>query len=266
MKFQTKLLSLALALVMTVCCLASCNLGGNNNINGDGGSGDVSIDTDVYICDVEIKFATADDKMKDVAYAMSSSSKILSDGDNLFITTKANTGNVSVKDSYTLHSGILYRETNVTVGDISASERFMSNGESLTKDQLLASVDKSANIGLADFYTIDTIDTATYTTIFYCSELLDEAKERLSEIYSSEFSVLGDAIVILKDAELEIETFLNATQRSILSCHFEIILGGESYEITMHTYKTYNYSILVRFDAPIDTESYKPTSLKDIIG
>ena len=265
MKFQTKLLSLALALVMTVCCLASCNLGGNNNINGDGGSGDVSIDTDVYICDVEIKFATADDKMKEAAYAMSSSSKILSDGKNLLINTQAATGDISVKDIYTLYDGILYRETLVSVGDIAASECLVSNGESLTKDELLNKLDKSSNVGLADFYTIESEDTPT-GTIFYCSEMLDEAKERLTQVYASEFSVLGDAIVILKDAELQIESHLNTTTNSILSCHFEIILGGESYEITMHTYKTYNYSVLVQFGAPMDAESYKPTSLKDIIG
>ena len=306
MSSLNKLLGLLLALTLSLSCLSACDQldiegiiggavgegnGGENEQtpddekNTDGGNGEnegsngeddgntggddnleSEIDDGKYLMNVEISFATGDDKMKPAIDALDSSSSVITvDGENIKIETLTALDSSSVKDSYVFVDGVLYRETVVSALGLTAAEYKKADARDLTRDKLYSDVGTAAQIGISDFLTRDMSKTAN-GYYFSCSNISDSSKDSLVNIFASRFSGVNEAAVILEGAEYTLETEGDRNTISTLSCHFVITMNGESYEITMHILSEYDYSSGAAVTHPEDSDKYTEADYSGVIG
>ena len=299
MRSLNKLLALFLALTFSLFCLSACdqldiegiiggdvgegnggeneqtpddenNTGGENGENEGNTGGDNNsegeIDDGKYLMNVEIRFATGDDKMKPAIDVLDSSSSVITvDGENIKIETLTALDSSSIKDSYVFVDGVLYRETVVSALGLTAAEYKKADAPDLTRDKLYSDIGTAAQIGISDFLTRDMSKTANGYS-YSCSDISDSAKESLVNIFGSKFSGVNEASVTLEGAEYILETEGNRNTLSTLYCHFVITMNGESYEITMHILSEYDYSSGAAVTHPEDSDKYTEVDYSDVIG
>ena len=251
MRASKKIGCLIICLAMLFTCLTSCDIIGGK------------IDPDKYQANVRIAFATNDDNMKGTIDAMSSSSVIMADGDNISLHTTANSGDTSVNNSYVLLDGVLYHHLLIISGDYSAESTKKANVDEESKDDIISKAGTGADIGLIDFETSEMyIDGGL--DVYSCSDITSEAKDSLENILTSDFSTLG-ATVSIKEAYYTLEMKDGVEMGSALSVSFEININGKVYEVTMHVYTDYDYSADVSITLPTDSEGYETVSYDKII-
>lgn len=252
MKHFEKLLALALVIIITVSALASCHL-----FEGE-------LQTEKYVADVRIVYAADDEAMRAVIDSMSASSVLYVDGDNVKVDTQTVSTGVMINDSYVYVDGVIYHAKDVLVNTNSASSYEKADMPAASRDALIAKIGTGANIGLSDFETQET-NSSGDTTEYVCSDLNDDAKQSLQDIFAARFAGL-DAAVQLDGAEYILETYKGRNTSSALSCHFTIMMSGHTYNITMHIYYDYDYEAEVNISAPQDADKYTQVSYEDIIG
>ena len=254
MKSFNKITSLLLLLVLSVGILASC---------GDP-AGPQPQQTDNYVANVEIRFATNDDAMKAAVDAMSSSkSTVYVTKDEMRIETSAEMNEISLTDNYVYFLGILYHENKITVNDQSYAEYKMATVGEADREKLLSDVGAGAGVDVSDF-EIQDMTGDEKNAIYTCSNIKDDAKNSLQAIYASNFSALN-ATVELSGAEYTLETENGRDKSSTLSCHFVIDMDGKSYEITMHITTTYDYEAKFGISAPFNIDDYIEVGYDEII-
>ncbi|MBR4835985.1 MAG: hypothetical protein IKU99_03135, partial [Clostridia bacterium] len=94
-----KILALLLTVMLLGSALVSCDM-----INPGTGEQPDPIDTSSYTANVEIKFATDDDKMKSAVNAMNASSVIKVSGEDISVSTTTTSGTTTVSEEYILIS------------------------------------------------------------------------------------------------------------------------------------------------------------------
>lgn len=252
MKHINKITALALVMIVALSCLASCNMFG-----GD-------LQTDKYVANVRIVYFADDEAMQATIDSMSASSVLTVDKDNIKVDTQTALTGVMVNDSYVYTDGVIYHAKDVLVNSNSASSYEKADMPAESRDALISKIGPGANIGLADFEVQET-NTSGDITEYSCSEITDESKASLQAIFAARFAGL-DAVVQLDDAEYMLETYKGRNKSSALSCHFKIIMGGHSYEITMHVYYDYDYEVDVNISAPEGADKYTQVPYEEIIG
>lgn len=266
MRSFEKLISFLMALAIMVGCLASCN--NKNNGPDDNGNKDDNqqqeLQSDKYAANISVTFATNDDKMKDAVYALNSSASTLYvDGDKVMLDSLAELDNISVKDNYVYIDGVIYHGTLVTANGKSASVYEKANMTAENRDKLIADFGTGSDIGVGDFETHDmTGSNGNFT--YTCSDINEDAKKSLGDIFASEFSGLG-ATVQLDDAEYILTTENDRDESYTLSCHFSVTMNGETYTVTMHISCDYNYDAAVNILAPQNADNYTLVSYEEII-
>ena len=299
MRSLNKLLALLLALTLSLFCLSACdqldiegiiggavgegnggeneqtpddenNTGGENGENEGNTGGDNNsegeIDDGKYLMNVEIRFATGDDKMKPAIDALDSSSSVITvDGENIKIETLTALDSSSIKDSYVFVDGVLYRETVVSALGLTAAEYKKADAPDPTRDKLYSDIGTAAQISISDFLTRDMSKTAN-GYYYSCSDISDSAKESLVNIFGSKFSGVNEASVTLEGAEYILETEGDRNTLSTLSCHFVMAMNGDSYEITMHILSEYDYYSGAVVTHPEDFDKYTEVDYSDVIG
>lgn len=258
MKIFTKLMSLMIAFVVCFGCLTACSFGSGNNVQPD------EINPDEYVAKVDIKFATNDDKLKSAVDAMNSSAEICAKDGNIYVVTSSGVNTTFAKREYTLIDGMLYCRTNVEVSGLSVTETKKAEMGAENADKLISDVGAGASVGIEDFYAVD---VAMYgeRTSYTCSDAFDETKLSLASILSDDFSAIG-ATVTVTDVEYTLETEGEVPMSSVLSCSYSINLGGETYEITMRLYTSYDYKTPVSIVLPEKAEEFKTVSYSEIVG
>ena len=265
MRSFAKLISLLMALAIMVGCLASCN--DKNDVPGEnqGNNQQQELQSDKYVATINVKFATNDDKMKEAVYALNSSeSKLYVDGDKVMLDSSTELEKISVNDNYVYVDGVLYHSTVVVANGKSASSYEKANMSIENRDKLISDLGTGADIGVGDFETHEMTslgDNITYT----CSDISDDAKKSLCDIFASEFAGLG-ATVQLDSVDYILATEKDRDVSYTLSCHFSITMNGATYTITMHISCTYDYEADVNILAPQNTENYTSVSYDKIFN
>lgn len=250
-----KLVCLICCLAIALGCLASCDI-----IDG---LGNAEINPNKYEASVRIVFATDDDKMKDAVDSLSSSSVILSDGENVSVLTTAGSDDARVTDSYRLFDGTLYHSLEIVYGDYSAESLEKAELNEIDKALLLNNVGPSADVDVTDFNTVEE-NGADGIYTYTCTDITDEARASLLEILASDFDSIG-AEVRLTDVTYVLDTKNDIEIGSTLSCSLEITVDGATYLVTMRTYTEYDYSARVNITAPENADDYTSVSYEEII-
>ena len=260
MNNTARIISLLLALVICIGCLAACT-------PTTGGEGDNQIEetpqSDNYVANVQIKFATNDNKMKTAVDAMSSSAVINVFGENVSVTTSAKVNDNSTTSSYVLFDGMLYNSTSLSLGEHTVSESKKAEFAGESKESFIADVSSTVRIDAADFYVVDISKNGDKTS-YACSDAFDEAKTDLAGLVADRFEAIG-ATVTVSNIEYQLETEGERNISSILSCDYVITINGESYEITMRLYTSYDYDAPVAVTAPENADSYVSVSYDEIV-
>ena len=257
MRSLNKLTALLISLVIILGCLASCD-------NTAGTEDPEDLQTDNYVATVQIKLATDDNKMKAAVDAMSSSSVINVSGDNLSIHTVSDANETKLDNSYTLIDGILYHSLVINVGEYTVAETKKAEFTAENKDKLIYDVGAGASIGVEDFYNVEASkfgDAYTYV----CSDAFDELKESLVDLVSSRFESIG-ATVYIDNVDYQLESLNGRSSSSVLSCSYVIAMDGESYEITMRLYTSYDYDSEPQISLPENSDSFTLVSYEEIVG
>lgn len=251
MNALNRLTSLLVVLIIIIGCFSSCDGMGKGK------------QTDTYVANVRIKFATNDGKMSAAVDAMNSSSVISVDNDDIQIETTSSMNDISTKETYVYVDNVMYHSTSVTVGNKSASEYEMASVSQTEVDSLVSKAGVGADIGIGDFLTQEmTGEKGKYT--YTCSDMTDEAKESLCKIIGGSFEKI-DATVRIDSADYILETDNGRYMSYILSCNLLITMNGQTYEVTMRTYCDYDYDVKVGISTPLDIEKYEQVSSEDII-
>ena len=249
MNMMKRILALVLTLAVAVGALASCDM-----INPPADNRD----PDVYTADVEIKFATNDDKMKSAIDAMNSTATILRNGDDISVVTNSVSGENSVTESYVLAGGVLFHGLSVKVGKYSLDEHKMAYVTESDFDTIIASIGQGADISADDFSSSSAVGSdVTYT------DILEDSKASLVKIMSKSFESLG-ATVSIGNVSLTLTKDGDFVDTSVLSCEYNISLDGNNYSVTMRIYTEYNYTSEVTVGTPDDADKYQPTTLEEI--
>ena len=251
---NTKIIALALSLFTVLSMLASCGF-----INNGG-----TRDADSYTANVQIKFATNDDKMKSAIDSMNAFGVVLYDKGNINVSTTSASGDNQVENEYTYIGGILYHDYSVKVGDYSVSESKKALMDDLAREELVAKIGAGAGIGAEDFQN-KTEEKLGKVTVYTCTDITDEAKATLDSVMSKRFASIG-ATVYLESADYIEEQIGGLVDNSVLTCSYVISLNGKSYEVTMRLYTTYDYDTPVEIVRPDNSESYQVVSGDEIIG
>ena len=244
MKLSNKLMAMLLSFVLVVSMLASCE-----------DPVEQPLQTDNYIANVEIKFATNDDAMKAAVDAMNSSkSTVYVSGDEMRIETLASLNDIMLADNYIFFLGNLYHEQKLTVGEDTMANYEMASVGEADREKLLADIGAGASIDVEDF-EISNKEGQDGNISYNCKNIKADARESLQAIYASNFSAFK-ATVELSGAEFRLETENGRDKSSILSCHFVINMDGQTYEITMHITTTYDYDTVFGISAPVNVDEY----------
>lgn len=223
----------------------------------------VELQSEAYKATVEIRFATNDDKMKAAIDSMNASATILTDGESLSVSTLSTTENSETKKEYVLAGGTLYHSTSVKVGALSVSEQKKAAFSSENKNSLISKAGPGAAIGIEDFYVVDTTmagDVMSYT----CSDVFEDTRSSLASLLGAQFDALG-ASLQLGDVEYICETRGGRTESSILTVNCTVTMDGESYEITMRTYVSYDYDAEIQISSPENAADYREVSYGEIL-
>lgn len=260
MSIKTKIAAILICIVMVCGTLVSCDIIGQGN-NGN----NQNLQTDKYTLTVTTQFATNDEKMKSAINALGAANYVINvDGDDLQLENSTELQGASVDNSYIYVDGTLYHAQTVSVGDkqLSSYEKSIMTVEE--REALVSNLGTGASIGIGDFLD-QQMNTFGATTTYICSEMDEESKASLSEIYEKKFAAIG-AEVIIDSASYQLEVLNGRNHKSVLSCDFVIILDGEEYKLTVHTYYTYDYDAEFSISAPENADRYTETSTEDIIG
>lgn len=250
----------ALLLCLTLICgsLASCDV-------LDRLQSGTKRDADKYEAEVRVVFATNDEKLSDAVNAMNSSATIKADGENMSVVTTAKSNDTTVTETYTVLDGRLYHFLSVQSGTYYADKREQADFSDTDTYMLLSEIGTGADIDITDFETSRESDGANEKKTYTCSDITDQAREGLHASISDKFAPLG-ATVNIKDVTFILEVEGDLEMKTTLSCDLEIIMSGNSYEITMRTYTTYDYDANPEISAPSNSDTYKEVSYKDILG
>lgn len=222
------------------------------------------LQSDTYVVNVRMVFATNDEKMKDAVDAMSASAVLSVDHGDISMEAISTVDDIAVKKSYVYVGETLYHSNETSLGDMSVSEYEKATATKVDVKSILSQAGAGASIGLDDFDTHEVYGSKGVNN-YFCSDINEEAGESLCNIMASKFEGL-DATVILTEASYSLDTESARNVASVLSCSFKITMNGTTYEITVHTYCDYDYDAEVSISAPADTEKYADVSYKDIIG
>lgn len=258
MGITRRLFALLLCLTLILCSLSSCDV-------IDRLQGGTKRDADKYEAEVRVVFATNDEKMSAAVNAMSSSATIKADGENMYVLTTAESGDTTLTETYTVLDGKLYHLLSVQSGAYYADKREKADFSDTDTYMLLSEIGTGADIDITDFETSRESEGADDKKTYTCSDITDQAIEGLHASLSDDFAPLG-ATVNIKDVTFILETEGDLEMKTTLSCDLEISMNGESYEITMRTYTTYDYDVNPEISAPSDADTYKEASYKDILG
>lgn len=256
MKNFSKITALALALVLAVGCLASCDV-------------QVVIPTpdveekDSYVANIKIKYVTEDDKMKDAVSDINSSSVLSVDGDRADIVTESAVGDTTVGERYTLDGGKLYHTTKISVGEFELCENEVAPVDRVDVAMILYNFGVGADISSSDFETVETGNSGKLN-IYTCSDITDESRESLLNIFGQNLESIGGA-ASLDSVRYYAEEKDGQLQYSILSCGFSILLDGEIYEVTMHIDTTYDYEAEPNIVVPDNAADFTEVSYDEII-
>ena len=255
MKIQNRLLALLLTMALSVGVLASCN-----NIVPPV---DETKKPD-YTANVEIKFSSEDDKMKEAVAAMSSSAVILSKGEDISVVTTSVSDKANISESYLLSNGMLFHSLSAKIGDSQMESLRRARLGDTVREQVITSIGKGATINVKDFATVKN-EEADDLTVYTCSEIFDESKASLVKIMSVKMANIG-ASVDISDVQLVVESRDGLTAKTTLTTDYVIALGGESYSVTMTVTTTYDYESEISIKFPGDTGAYELVELPEIIG
>ena len=259
MKNTIRIISLLLALVICIGCFAACDKNGGN---GDNVVEEVP-QSDNYVADVQIKFATNDDKMKAAVDAMSSNATINVNGDNFDVYTSSKVNDNTATNKYTLVDGMLYYSASLSLGEHTVSENKKAEFAGADKEELIADITSTVRIDAGDFYVVDMTQNGDKVT-YICSDAFEEAKADVASLVADRFAAIG-ATVAVSGIEYHLETEGERNVSSILSCDYVITLGGVDYEITMRLYTTYDYDATVAVCAPENADGYVSVPYSEII-
>ena len=251
-----KILALLLTVVLLASALVSCDM-----INPDAGEQPDPIDTSSYTANVEIKFATDDDKMKSAVNAMNASSVIKVSGEDISVSTTTTSGTTTVSEEYILISDMLYYGLSVSIGDFSSSEYKRAPFGESSRLELISAVGGGAHIDNDDFNNVSVTPTANGKT-YTCSGIAKDAKNYLEGLMNEKFG--GIATAKIGDAYFDLETEGGAPKGSVLSCDYVITMGDAEYTVTMRIYTNYDYECetVVSVDNP---DKYVSVSSEEII-
>lgn len=255
MKIFAKILSTVLIFGAVIGAFASCDGAVNGQQTADDGK---------YKINVSITYATDDAKLKDAVMAMSvNGATVLFDGENLSVDSTASVGDTSVKESYVLIDGVLYRDMSLTSGGNTATVKEKAAFDEQNRQTLLSDLGAGASVGIADFEDFE-ISSSGDNTYYDCTNIKAESADSLEKIFGSGLSSVG-ASVSLSNAEYQKVMQGEKIVESTLSCHFTVLLAGESYELTMHMIYMYDYTSEVSIAAPEGADSYTAVSYEEII-
>ena len=258
MKNLTRITAFFLALILCIGCLASCK-----TTPDEGKQNDEQLSADNYVANVQIKFATNDEKMKDAAYAMSSNSVVNVYGDNISVVTSSKVNDYSAENRYTLAGGVLYYTRSLSIGENTVSENKKADFAGSDREALVAEITSAVRIDMADFYVVE-INQNGELTNYVCSDPFEEAKEDVKNLVAESFESIG-AEVTVKNIELQLDTEGERNLSSILSCDYVITMNGVNYEITMRLYTSYDYSAPKEVSAPENADSFVAVPYDEII-
>jgi hypothetical protein len=255
MKIYTKILSVILVLGMAMSVLASC---------GDTGAGKNDVDDGKYKINVSIIYATNDNKLKDAISAVGTNgATVMVDGDNMAVYNTVVVGNTSVNESYVLFDNMLYRDMTVIANGNSATVQEKSDFHEENRQHLLADLGVGADVSVFDFKILE-ITSMGENDCFNCTDINADSAESLEKIFGAGLSGVG-ATVSLDSAEYQEIIHGETIIESTLSCHFIILLGGVSYELTVHMNYDYDYSAEVSVTAPEGADGYNTVTYNEII-
>ncbi|MBR4933566.1 MAG: hypothetical protein IKZ03_03825, partial [Clostridia bacterium] len=170
----------------------------------------------------------------------------------------------SVDNEYVYVDGVLYYANTLTVADKSITSLKKAEMDETQIDSVISKAGTGATVDLGDFITHEMTTSGDVTT-FTCTEMDEESKASLADVFASKFEGLG-AIVRLVDVTYILEVKNDRNQSSTLSCDFVIDMEGESYEITMHLYCDYDYDAEISITAPDNVDAYTDATVDAILG
>ena len=252
-----KLIALLACVTLILGCLVSC-LGDTPDVGGE------EPQSDKYVANIRIKYATNDAKMKAAIDALSTTSTLTVVGETLKLVTTASVDDISAQNEYIYIDEVLYQSRSVKISDKSVTvlERATIGAEQ--RDSLISKAGPGAGISIGDFLNFE-INTYDDITEYVCSDMLDDSKESLRQIIAESFEGMG-AIVMIDSASYRVEIKNDRNQSSVLSCNLVINMDGVDYEVTMHLYYDYDYDAEISISVPENADAYTEVSADEIIG
>lgn len=262
-----KTLALALALVLTVACLASCDLfGGVSDPDPKElmAAAEAKLKDEPYTSTVTTKMTAKDPALAERINALGETAMtVSSDGEGFKVRLNATLGDVRVLKSYTAKDGMLYLEYILSVGEESAAVKEKASLEDAELSSALAELGSGAEIGYADFSDVSLESSKEGYTVT-CKAASDEAlagAERalassLGEDMSLTLKELGYVATLNKDGALE---------STVLTYTFSVVLDDVLYNMTSEVSTSYDYSREVSVAAPEDADMYTEVAYGELI-
>ncbi len=251
MKMFNKLTALALALVLSLACLASCK---------------PTQKVESYKATVTTSFTSSDAAMADAIAALEKSSVTLYVyGDNLMVVSETALGDIKLNRIYTVADSVLYNNTTLKAEGKTVTEKEKAPFDQSKRDELLAKIGAGASLDVDDFNTATQNDVESASDAYTCYDIKDDAKASLVAIFAAKFEAL-DASVSMQDAEYYVEKLDGKVVNYILNARFVITMDSETYSVNMTIECDYDYDLSVKVSAPEDADTYTEVGYEDIIG
>ena len=248
-----KFTALLLVFALSFCFLASCNKDKSE---------------DIYKATVVVSFSSSDEAFADAIKGFGSSTYTLyASGSDLKIESSASMEGITVNRTYTVLDNMLYNTTDVTAGELTATEREKAQFTKIDRNELIVAVGAGAVLDANDFGKATLVDEnkKQKTETYVYSEISADSADSVRSIFAKRFEALN-ANVELEDAQYYVEYKDDAVTSYILNASFVITMNGVSYNVNMSVECTYDYDAKFEIGLPEGADGYQVVRYDDIIG
>ena len=257
-----KVVSLLVALVLALGCLASCE---EPTVAGLIEDAAAKMSEQPFTATASMTFSSDNETYNQIFSAMSiEDMKILVSGNDVAYSMEMEAMGAKTAIEYTVVSGVIYAKSTVSAFGQTETEKQKATVSEADANKILADMNVSIDVNPEDFVE-SKLEEDGDTYVITCSGKTDKLNESLmktlgglAESFEGSFAISAvNYVVRIKDDLVEKET---------LSATFNISVQGQEISFTLNMNMAYDYESPVSITAPQDAASYEEVDYGDIIG
>lgn len=255
-----RFIAFLLTFAVIVCAFSSCDLILGKDYSAVVEAADAALDTTEHTVNISVSFSSTNEELKKVISSLDASEiKMVRKGNDFKIDLAFSLGDDNYSESYIIVGNDMYHSLSYRSDSVKQKATIMSGD----KAKVVAAAGAGAILSCEDFENV-TMESSSTVNLITCKQIKADSKETLVEMFLANFDGLAESVSV-SDAELSIRILEGKYNGMYLSCTYEIVIGGVSYDVKMQSVREYDITTPVSVEIPEDASEYSFVTYSEII-